>query len=564
MIRYNPKGKIPTNTISLPEVESPSSFMSNRIRVLIVEDQEFIRLGLAIALKKEARLDVVGTASDGLSAVSSATELRPDVVLMDIGLPGIDGIEAAKRVKRHNQNVHVIMFTSHIDDDSIFTALAAGADGYCSKEASSVELAAAIETVYKGAIWLPPAIANRVLRTVTTPGDLTVRTVPQKGDLDSREINILSQIVQGKSGDEIARDLSLELGTVLSQMHEVIDKLARSDRARAALSAMRSLASLEASDEEKVCPQCGAKFNSASDVCAFDGNVLLAADADPLIGKVFAERYQILSQVGIGGMSTVYKARHKFMNNDVAIKILAPKLVADLKSMKRFRQEAQITSSLEHPNIVTAHDFGITAQGQIFLIMDFVEGRSLAAIITESGSLPVAKALNIFVQLCDALDHAHQKKIIHRDLKPGNVIISEGECGEKVKVVDFGIAKISQKFGSQNVSLTAHGEVFGSPVYMSPEQCTDSVMDERSDLYSLGCLMFESLTGRPPFYGSNTCETIRQQVFEPAPAMCMIGEAKIPTQLEQVVQKCLQKDPAARFDSARQLRDELLRCCLIA
>jgi eukaryotic-like serine/threonine-protein kinase len=253
---------------------------------------------------------------------------------------------------------------------------------------------------------------------------------------------------------------------VLSEMHEVIDKLARSDRARAALRAMRSVAGLEASD-------------------------------DPLIGKVFAERYEILSQVGVGGMSTVYRARHKFMNNDVAIKILAPKLVADLKSMKRFRQEAQVTSSLEHPNIVTAHDFGITPQGQIFLIMDFVEGRTLASIITESGSLPIARALNIFVQLCDALEHAHQNRIIHRDLKPGNIIISDSERGEKVKVVDFGIAKISQEIGSQNVSLTAQGEVFGSPVYMSPEQCTDSPMDERSDLYSLGCPMFETLTGRP-------------------------------------------------------------------
>ncbi|MFN8551589.1 MAG: protein kinase [Candidatus Obscuribacterales bacterium] len=507
--------------------------MSNRIRVLIVEDQEFIRLGLTIALQKEARLDVVATASDGLSAVSSAIDLKPDVVLMDIGLPGIDGIEAAKRVKGEHPQIHVIMFTSHIDDDSIFTALAAGADGYCSKEASSVELAAAIETVYKGAIWLPPPIANRVLRTFATSSDLTVKTIPQKADLDSGEIDILSQIVQGKSGDEIARDLNLELSTVLSEMHVVIDKLARSDRARAALSAMRSVASLEASD-------------------------------DPLIGKVFAERYEILSQVGVGGMSTVYRARHKFMNNDVAIKILAPKLVADLKSMKRFRQEAQVTSSLEHPNIVTAHDFGITPQGQIFLIMDFVEGRTLASIITESGSLPSAKALNIFVQLCDALEHAHQKKIIHRDLKPGNIIISESERGEKVKVVDFGIAKISQKIGSQNVSLTAQGEVFGSPVYMSPEQCTDSPMDERSDLYSLGCLMFETLTGRPPFYGSSTCETIRQQVFETAPAMSLITQANVPLQLEQVVQKCLQKDPTARFDSARQVRDELLRCCLIA
>lgn len=504
--------------------------MSNRIKVLIVEDHEIIRLGLKIALNQESRLEVVGGAGDGLAGVAAAIELDPDVVLMDIGLPGIDGIEAARRIKLAVPKMHLIMFTSHLDDDSIFTALAAGADGYCSKEASSAELASAIETVYKGAIWLAPAIANRVLRNVTVQNDSTIKTVPKNAQLQPQEIEILSQIVQGKSGEEIAKNLSLEPGAVLSEMHQVIEKLARSDRARAALSAMRN-SSLDQSES-----------------------------ADPLVGQVFADRYDIMTQIGVGGMSTVYKAKHKFMGSYVAIKILAPRLVPDLKNIKRFRQEAQVTSTLTHPNIVTAHDFGITPQGQIFLIMDFVEGQTLASLIAKQGYLPLDRALNIFVQLCDALEHAHRRNVIHRDLKPGNIIISDDEDGDHVKVVDFGIAKISREIGPQNGSLTVQGEVFGSPVYMSPEQCTDSLMDQRSDLYSLGCLMFEVLTGCPPFCGSNTCETIRRQVFEPTPVMADVCDQKVPTLLEQVVRKCLEKDPAYRFASAQEVREELIRC----
>jgi tRNA A-37 threonylcarbamoyl transferase component Bud32/DNA-binding CsgD family transcriptional regulator len=456
--------------------------------------------------------------------------------------------------------MHLIMFTSHLDDDSIFTALAAGADGYCSKETSSSELAAAIETVYRGAIWLPPAIANRVLRNVTAQAETTIKTAPANVQLQPREIEILSQIVQGKSGDEIAGDLKLEPGTVLSEMHHVIDKLARSDRARAALNAMRNFSPDEPELAQMVCQKCGARFSSEARLCAYDGTSLTPLSDDPLIGTVFADRYDIMTQIGVGGMSTVYKARHKFMGSHVAIKILAPRLVPDLKNIKRFRQEAQVTSTLTHPNIVTAHDFGITPQGQIFLIMDYIEGRTLAAVIEEQGSLPLDRALNIFVQLCDALEHAHRRKVIHRDLKPGNIIISQDEDGEHVKVVDFGIAKISRDIGPHNGSLTVQGEVFGSPVYMSPEQCTDSSMDQRSDLYSLGCLMFESLTGCPPFCGSNTCETIRQQVFETTPAMQDVCEHKVPGQLEQVVRRCLEKDPASRFKSAGEVREELMRC----
>lgn len=525
------------------------------IKIMIVEDQEMVRLGLKFALAGSPGIDVVSAVGDGNSAIAEASEKLPDVVLLDIGLPDISGIEVAKRLKAANTNIRLIMFTSHTDDESVFAAMAAGADGYCEKDTSCTDLVAAICTVHQGAIWLAPAIAKRVLRgcAVSTSGSLNASS--NNPFLSARELQILSLIVQELSAAQIASRLNIERSAVISEIHNVVTKLSNSDRARIALAGF-----LESSNQDTKplvfrCPKCGSTSATTGTSCPKDGEKLVLS-SDPLVGKEFAERYDITEQLGFGGTSIVYKARHKFMNNDVAIKILHAKLMPDLTSMKRFRQEAQVTSLFNHPNIVNAFDFGITPEGQVFLIMSYLEGPSLAKVIKDDGSIPLPRAINIFMQLCDALDYAHKKDVVHRDLKPANIILTVQDGLELVKVVDFGIAKL---VAGKNSALTQAGQVFGSPVYMSPEQCSDDPLDARSDIYSFGCVMFECLTGLPPFCGSTASETIRLQMFETAPAMSECTDRQIPAKLEELIGKCLQKNPNDRPQTILQLKADLAK-----
>jgi len=167
---------------------------------------------------------------------------------------------------------------------------------------------------------------------------------------------------------------------------------------------------------------------------------------DPLIGNTFADRYEVISLLGRGGMSIVYKARHLMMNKVVALKVLLKQYTADEQSVMRFRQEARASSSLSHQNIITVHDFGVTAQGEAFLVMDYLRGKSLGEIIEEEGNLPLDRCYEIFLQTFEGLKHAHRERVVHRDLKPSNIMVSTYEDGEvSVKIVDFGIAKMLPK-----------------------------------------------------------------------------------------------------------------------
>ena len=286
---------------------------------------------------------------------------------------------------------------------------------------------------------------------------------------------------------------------------------------------------------------------------------------DPLVGTVFAEKYEIMSILGKGGMSQVYKARHKFMDRIVAVKVLLEHLVTDAAAVQRFQQESKAASTLNHQNIVTVYDFGQTPNGQAYFVMDCLEGKSLSDVIEEEGRLDVSRALEIFQQICDGLDHAHQKGIIHRDLKPNNIVLLPDEQGrESVRIVDFGIAKIIGD-GSPQQRLTQTGEIFGSPFYMSPEQCQGFTLDTRSDLYSLGCLMFETLTGVPPQMGDTFVQTALKHINDPPPSFTVVSpNANVPRQVEYVIQRCLEKSPKERFATAAEVKQALLDAALAA
>lgn len=310
--------------------------------------------------------------------------------------------------------------------------------------------------------------------------------------------------------------------------------------------------------QRRYCPKCHHCFDN-TDRCPDDHIILCRADNDPLVGQVFADRYEIEALIGLGGMSIVYKARHLLMDRTVAIKMLLTQFKHDPESLERFRIEAKACSALSHQNIVAVHDFGCTPDGEAFFVMDYLAGDTLEEILKRQGTIGWERAATIFKQVCDGLAAAHRKGILHRDLKPANVVLTQADDGsELVKLVDFGIAKLLPASGKEQLSLTHTGEVFGSPLYMSPEQCVGAHLDNRSDIYSLGCLMYETITGAAPFIGRNHFETMQKHLSEEPKAIGLTFPAlHIPDRLDEIIMRCLEKKPADRFQSAEEVHDQL-------
>jgi serine/threonine protein kinase len=297
---------------------------------------------------------------------------------------------------------------------------------------------------------------------------------------------------------------------------------------------------------------------SANDQRPEDFGVSRRQSRDPLVDTTLDGRYHIEEVLGSGGMSVVYKARQLRVNRHVAIKTLRLQFDSKPIYMERFEREISSLCALNHPNIVTVYDAIIGPDGQPYVVMDYLRGRSLEALIKAEGTIDVDRFANISMQICSALDHAHKKGIIHRDLKPGNVVLLDEET-EFVKVVDFGLAKLSE----DNRKLTQSGELWGSPPYMSPEQCMGESGDERSDIYSLGAVMYEMITGQDPFHGASTIfEFIQRHVHaQPPPIFQVNAGVSIPLQLEGVIFRALEKNPDDRYQSAQELQDAIVEAC---
>lgn len=275
-------------------------------------------------------------------------------------------------------------------------------------------------------------------------------------------------------------------------------------------------------------------------------------------GDCLSEKYEFLESVGSGGMGIIYKAKHLGLNKMVAIKLLHPYLL-NPETIMRFQREARTASNLRHPNLITVQDIGATDDGQPFMVMDFVSGQSLSELIKEKGRLTVEETLSIFLQICSGLAYAHKENILHRDLKPSNVMLVKDEHGEyHAKILDFGIAKVLEDGDKQASTLTRTGDVFGSPLYMSPEQGAGNKLDRRSDCYSLGCMLFESLTGTTPFIGKSIIETLMLHSQQKPPTLkeATLG-SEFPEAFEKLVQKLLQKAPDDRYQSVLEIREDL-------
>lgn len=271
------------------------------------------------------------------------------------------------------------------------------------------------------------------------------------------------------------------------------------------------------------------------------------------------DRYEVIEVIGQGGMGTVYRAKDKVLQKDFAIKVLRNELAMDESAIKRFEQEAASASDLTHVNMLAVYDHGRTTSGAPFIVMDLLEGESLAQLLKRETRIESSRAVNIAIQICDALSHAHMKGLIHRDLKPSNVmLVDNNNSADLVKVLDFGIAKLMPSSNRETQNLTQTGELFGSPSYMSPEQCLACSQDARSDIYSLGCMMYEMLTGKPPFSGKNPIQTVVQHINEePLPLGKIVEKNGLPKGLEAIVMRCLEKEAAERYQSMDQLSADL-------
>ena len=309
------------------------------------------------------------------------------------------------------------------------------------------------------------------------------------------------------------------------------------------------------------CPECGERFSRGSRFCAFDGTRLVETTedvaSDPLIGQTLGGKYTVVRAIGEGGMGTVYEVRHTALDRRFALKILRPEISQNGEHIQRFLQEAKAAAAIGHPNIVSVSDFGehvVRGRSVPFIVMELLRGTSLAALLKEEKVLSPRRAAHILADCAEALSAAHEAGVIHRDLKPDNIFLS-GDQGDVVKVLDFGVAKMQ---GASSKRLTKVGMVFGTPHYMSPEQARGQTIDHRADIYALGVILYECLSGHVPFEADTSMGVLTKQIFaNPEPIERVAPDPSRLGNLGDIVMRCLAKEPDDRYGTMLELAEAL-------
>jgi len=313
----------------------------------------------------------------------------------------------------------------------------------------------------------------------------------------------------------------------------------------------------------RLCPKCNAQYSSDQAICPIDATTLVdssgktAQVADPMIGRMIADKYRVEKLLGRGGMGAVYEGQHLLLDRRVAIKVLQQNMANDEQAASRFIREAKASARIEHPNAVTIYDFGVLQEGSAYLVMEFIKGRSLRQVLIDRLPVRPDQIIDWMIQVCNVVEVAHTQGIIHRDLKPENVMLKESADGSlMVKVVDFGLAKItSDSTEKASVNLTKPGEVLGTPHYMAPEYYEGEIIDKRADVYAIGIMIYEMFCGDTPFTG--TVQSIIGGHLFKDPLPIIKSNPSIPPVLDAVVQKALKKKRDERIASAGLLAQEL-------
>jgi serine/threonine-protein kinase len=307
----------------------------------------------------------------------------------------------------------------------------------------------------------------------------------------------------------------------------------------------------------QICPTCLERYEGEIERCPDDQDALLRGvpDGDGRCGTVVAGRFLLLEQLAEGAMGSVYRAWQQSMQREVALKLVPAKLVAREAVRRRLLREARATGLLRSPHVVSSYDSGFTQSGEFFIAMELVRGRSLARLLRDEGPLPLPRALSILRQLCRALEAVHAAGFVHRDLKPGNVLVERRDGHDLVRLVDFGLVRT---LGEDQSRITLSGETIGSPAYLSPEQAAGQPAGPAADLYALGVIAFELVSGRLPFHAHNVFQLMAMHIYAaPPPLVAATGFAPAFWALSGIVKRCLQKDPQQRPGSALELREAL-------
>ncbi|HEY1587199.1 MAG TPA: protein kinase, partial [Polyangia bacterium] len=308
-----------------------------------------------------------------------------------------------------------------------------------------------------------------------------------------------------------------------------------------------------------VCPACNSRYDEGGAFCSRDGTPLVKdpqAQKTDLVGQILADRYRVVRLIGEGGMGQVYEAQHVNINKRFALKLLRPEIVSNGEAVARFRQEAWSASSIGHENIIEIEDFATLPSGAVYLAMEFLDGQALADRMRQEPALTFGEALDIMLQVSSGLAAAHDKGIVHRDMKPENIFLAQKYGRPLVKILDFGIAKVSGAEG--NRSLTRTGTIFGTPHYMSPEQALGKTLDHRADVYSVGVIMYELFTGKVPFEAESFMGILTKHITtQPMPPRQLAPERQIPVEIEAVILRALAKEAEDRHQSMAELSAEL-------
>lgn len=317
----------------------------------------------------------------------------------------------------------------------------------------------------------------------------------------------------------------------------------------------------------KVCQNCSRQYDDGMlELCPDDGGMLFELpDAKRLLGVTIDERFLIREVIGEGAMGQVYLASQTSMDREIALKVILPELTVSQNAVARFLREAKAVSKMSHPNAITVYDFGRTREGLLYLAMEYIKGHTLNRVLKKRGKFSLADAAHIIIQICSALEQAHNLGIVHRDLKPDNIMLTN-QPGHRyfVKVLDFGLAKMLSSNGEE-LFKTRSGMLCGTPMYMSPEQALSKPVDHRSDIYSMALIFFQMLTGRPVFDGKDSLSLVVKHARETPPTISEVDfECKVPPDLELLILQCLAKDPDKRPQSATEVRRRVKQCLVDA